>query len=100
MSDVYLPETRVVKEKPKAFVLMSDGCESFSWTCKVYDKEKNFYYDLNEPFERFLNPLIDAIGGIEDKEQRVNDMIDIVNVGTVGGRREQDDRTMLLGVLV
>ena len=100
MSDVYLPETRVIKENPKAFVLMSDGCESFSWTCKVYDKEKNFYYDLNEPFERFLNPLIDAIGCVEDKEQRVNDMIDIVNVGTVGGRREQDDRTMLLGVLV
>ena len=100
MSDVFLPETRVIKEKPKAFVLMSDGCESFSWTCKVYDKEKNYYYDLNEPFERFLNPLIDAIGCVEDKEQRVNDMIDIVNVGTVGGRREQDDRTMLLGVLV
>ena len=99
MSNVLLPETRTIKEKPKAFVLMSDGCESFSWSCKTYDKEKNFYYDVNEPFEKFLNPLIESIGGIEDKEQRVNKMIDIINTGTEGGKRERDDRTMLLGVL-
>lgn len=99
MSDVFLPETRVVEEYPKAFVLMSDGCESFSWTCKVYDKEKHYYYDRNEPFERFLNPLISAIGEIKDKDKKIDEMIDIINIGTIGGKREQDDRTMLLGVL-
>ena len=99
MSDVFLPETHVVREYPKAFVLMSDGCESFSWTCKVYDKEKNYYYDRNEPFERFLNPLIDAIGNIEDHDKRVDEMIDIINIGTIGGKKEQDDRTMLIGIL-
>ena len=99
MSDVHLPETCVVAELPKAFVLMSDGCESFSWTCMSFDKERNMYYDRNEPFEKFFNPLIDRLGKIEDKNERVDDMIDIINVGTVGGRRELDDRTMLLGVL-
>ena len=99
MSDVYLPDTCVVKELPKAFVLMSDGCESFSWLCKVYDKERNFYYDQNLPYEKFLNPLIDQLGNIEDKDERVTEMIDIINVGTSGGKRELDDRTMLLGVL-
>lgn len=99
MSDVFLPETRIVEEYPKAFVLMSDGCESFSWTCKVYDKEKNYYYDRNEPFERFLTPLINAIGEIKDKDKRIDEMIEIINIGTVGGKKEQDDRTMLLGVL-
>lgn len=99
MSDVYLPDTCVVKELPKAFVLMSDGCESFSWTCKLYDKARNFYYDHNLPYEKFLNPLIDQLGGIEDKDERVAEMIDIINVGTSGGKRELDDRTMLLGVL-
>lgn len=99
MSEVYLPDTCVVKELPKAFVLMSDGCESFSWTCKVYDKTRNFYYDRNVPYEKFMNPLIDRLGGIEDKEERINEMIDIINVGTTGGKRELDDRTMLLGVL-
>lgn len=99
MSDVYLPDTCVVKELPKAFVLMSDGCESFSWSCKCYDDTRNFYYDRNLPYEKFLNPLIDQLGGIEDKEARVAEMIDIINVGTNGGKRELDDRTMLLGVL-
>ena len=99
MSGVYLPESCVVEEFPKAFVLMSDGCESFSWTCMAFDKERNLYYDRNEPFEKFLNPLIDQLGQIEDKNERVDEMIDIVNIGTVGGKRELDDRTMLLGVL-
>ena len=99
MSDVYLPETCVVEELPKAFVLMSDGCESFSWTCMTFDKERNLYYDRNEPFEKFFNPLIDQLGKIEDKNERIDDMIDIINVGTIGGKRELDDRTMLLGVL-
>lgn len=99
MSDVYLPDTCVVKELPKAFVLMSDGCESFSWTCKLYNKEKNFYHDYNIPYEKFLNPLIEQLGNVEDKEERVTEMIDIINIGTTGGKRELDDRTMLLGVL-
>lgn len=99
MSGVYLPESCVIEELPKAFVLMSDGCESFSWTCMTFDKERNLYYDRNEPFEKFLNPLIDQLGQIEDKNERVDEMIDIVNIGTVGGKKELDDRTMLLGVL-
>lgn len=99
MSDVFLPETHVIREYPKAFVLMSDGCESFSWTCSVFDQTKNIYYDRNEPFERFLNPLIDALNEVNTEEERVTDMIDIINIGTTGGKKEQDDRTMLLGVL-
>ena len=91
--------SRVVQELPKAFVLMSDGCESFSWNCMVFDKERKLYYDRNEPFEKFFNPLIDRLGKIEDQTERVDDMIDIVNVGTFGGKKELDDRTMLLGVL-
>lgn len=99
MSDVFLPETCVINERPRAFVLMSDGCESFSWSCKVFDKERNRYYDRNEPFERFLNPLIAQLGTVANKEDRIAEMIDIVNVGTVGGKKELDDRTMLLGMM-
>lgn len=99
MSDVYLPDTCVVREVPKAFVLMSDGCESFSWTCKRYDPNRNFYYDHNVPYEKFFNPLIDQLGKIDDKAGRIAEMIDIINVGTTGGKKELDDRTMLLGVM-
>ncbi|MCM1140261.1 MAG: protein phosphatase 2C domain-containing protein [Muribaculum sp.] len=98
MKGAYLPDTRVVVDNPKAFVLMSDGCESFSWNCTAYDKEKEVYYDRNTPFDKFLNPLIEYLNSVNDLEQRVDDMIDIINIGTVGGRREVDDRTMLLWV--
>lgn len=98
MKGAYLPDTRVVEEIPKAFVLMSDGCESFSWNCTAYDHEKRIYYDRNTPFDRFLNPLIDYLNKVSDLNQRVDDMIDIINIGTVGGKREMDDRTMLLWV--
>lgn len=98
MKDAYLPDTRVVEEDPKAFVLMSDGCESFSWNCMAYDKEKEMYYDRNTPFDKFLNPLIDYLNTVNNLDQRVDDMIEIVNVGTAGGKREMDDRTMLLWV--
>lgn len=99
MSDVYLPDTCVVAGRPKAFVLMSDGCESFSWLCKAYDRESNFYYDRNIPYAKFFDPLVSHLSAIGDKDDRVAELIDIINVGTAGGKRETDDRTMLLGVL-
>lgn len=99
LSDVYLPDTCVVSERPKAFVLMSDGCESFSWMCKEYDKEKNYYFDKNKPFPKFFNPLMDFLNEKREDPGRVDSFIEVIDTGTVGGRRERDDRTMLFGVL-
>lgn len=99
LSDVYLPDTCVVSERPKAFVLMSDGCESFSWVCKEYDKEKNYYFDKNKPFPKFFNPLMDFLNEKREDPGRVDSFIEVIDTGTVGGRRERDDRTMLFGVL-
>ena len=99
LSDVYLPDTVVRNERPKAFVLMSDGCESFSWMCKEYDKEKNYYFDRNKPFPKFFNPLIEFLNEKKDEPRRIEDFIEVIDIGTEGGRREGDDRTMLFGVL-
>lgn len=99
LSDVYLPDTCVVGERPKAFVLMSDGCENFSWVCKEYDKEKNYYFDKNKPFPKFFNPLMDFLNEKREDTRRVDYFIEAIDTGTVGGRRERDDRTMLFGVL-
>lgn len=98
MSGVYLPETMVITEKPKAIVIMSDGCEKFTWLCTAYDNENKTYYDRNRPFEGFLNPLIDEMNVISDPIDRVNRLIEIINLGTAEAKREQDDRTLLLGV--
>lgn len=99
LSDVYLPDTCVVSERPKAFVLMSDGCESFSWVCKEYDKEKNYYFDRNRPFPKFFNPLIEFLNEKKNDPRQIDDFIEVIDIGTEGGRRESDDRTMLFGVL-
>ncbi len=98
MSGVYLPETMVIPELPKAIVIMSDGCEKFTWLCTAYDSENKTYYDRNKPFAGFLNPLIDEMSAIKDQESRANRLIDIINVGTAEAKREQDDRTLLMGV--
>lgn len=96
MSGAYLPEVHAIKELPKAYVLMSDGCEDFTWHCYAHDKENDRYYDPNLPYDKFFNPLIDAMKEAEDNEKRVADLIDIIN--TVG-KHEQDDRTILFGIL-
>ncbi|WP_287619538.1 PP2C family serine/threonine-protein phosphatase [Parabacteroides sp.] len=96
MSDVFIPETFALQENPKVIVLMSDGCENFTWQCMSYDKDRNFYFDANVPFSGFLNPLLDEMNNISDAEDRIKRLVEILNIGTIGGRREQDDRTFLL----
>lgn len=98
MSNAFLPDTKVIEERPKAFVLMSDGCENFTWQCTAYNKEEQKYYDPNLPFGGFLNPLIDEMNAIKECDKRVERLIDIINTGTSEARKEQDDRTLLLGV--
>ncbi len=99
MSGVFLPEVRVVKEIPKAFVLMSDGCESITWRHYAQNTETGKYYDPNEPFAGFFNPLLNEMNEAIDKDTRVNRLIEIINVETSAGRNEQDDRTMIFGVI-
>lgn len=98
MSDVFLPETCTLQEKPKVVILMSDGCENFCWKCMNYDKEKELYFDQNEPFPGFMNPLLDEMNAIQDTEDKIKRLTDIINIETVGGKKEQDDRTFLMVV--
>ena len=99
MSDVYLPDVRVVHELPKAFVLMSDGCENITWSCYARDEESGRYYDPNLPFAGFFEPLLEEMNAAADTEARADRLINIINVGTRAGKSEHDDRTMLFGVL-
>ena len=99
MSDVYLPDVRVVHELPKVFVLMSDGCENITWSCYARDEESGRYYDPNLPFAGFFEPLLEEMNAAADTEARADRLIDIINVGTRAGKSEHDDRTMLFGVL-
>ena len=98
MSDAYLPDVRVVKELPEVVVLMSDGCENITWNCYARNEETGHYYDPNMPFDGFFEPLLEEMNRDLTPEQRVDRLIEIINVGTKAGRAEHDDRTMLFGV--
>lgn len=98
MSNAYLPDVRVVHELPDVVVLMSDGCENITWSCYASNEQTGCYYDPNIPYTGFFEPLLEEMNRDLRPEQRIERLIEIINVGTKAGKAEHDDRTMLFGV--
>ena len=96
MSGVYVPETRKVNERPQKVVIMTDGCENFSWLCVGLDADLGIYRDRNQPFAGFLNPLFDCMRDTEDKD-KVEVFASFINAANGLCVSEQDDRTMIIG---
>ena len=102
VSSISVPESRIVREPVRAFVLMSDGCENTAWKCMAKDPESDKYFDRNEPFEGFFKPVKETI------EALYNDIVSYSEIkekwerflvsGTIGFKKEQDDKTMIFGV--
>lgn len=101
MSGVIVPETRVIREDVKSFVLMSDGCEHASWNCNLYDSEKGIYYDPNTPHEAFFNPLTETLKEHKKNslpfDERSEKWYAYLHQGNKSFIRETDDKTMTLG---
>lgn len=103
MSGVSVPETRVIRESAKSFVLMSDGCEHTSWDCNLYDADKGIYYDPNTPHVAFFNPLIETLKEHKkeqlpfiDRSEKWSNYLDKGNKSFI---KEADDKTMILGTI-
>ena len=103
MSGVSVPETRVIRESAKSFVLMSDGCEHTSWDCNLYDADKGIYYDPNTPHVAFFNPLIETLKEHRkeqlpfiDRSEKWRNYLDKGNKSFI---KETDDKTMILGTI-
>ncbi len=101
MSEVSVPECRVIDEKPTAFVLMSDGCEQHSFECSIIDPNTGKWSDPNQPYDKFFNPLIDTLHKMATSPTTV-DMQEswktFLERGTEGLSNESDDKTMILGI--
>lgn len=101
-SGVLVPESLVVKEPVEAFALMSDGCESTAWLCTTQNAETGKYYDQNKPFAGFFNPLEETLVSFHKEqvpeEERKEKWYKFIESGTKGFVKEQDDKTMILGV--
>lgn len=104
MSGVLVPESIVVREPVKAFALMSDGCENTSWKCTTLNPATGKYYDQNQPFEGFFNPLEETLLSFHKEnvpdEERKTKWYKFIESGTSGFVKEQDDKTMIFGVNV
>lgn len=101
-SGVLVPESIVVREPVEAFAVMSDGCESTAWLCTAQNAETGKYYDQNKPFEGFFNPLEETLVTFHKdnvpEEERKEKWYKFIESGTKGFVKEQDDKTMILGV--
>lgn len=96
LSSVFVPETHVIGEVPQKVVVMTDGCENFSWYCVGLDETSGMYRDRNCPFEGFLNPLFEYVDSAS-KDDKLFTMADIINSCNDTCAAEQDDRTMMIG---
>lgn len=93
----YVPETRIVHDTASCVVLMSDGCEMAAWECVIWNSELGKYEDLNNPYPRFLDPLVNTL---EDtpREEKILALKEIMDCGTEACRKERDDKTILIGI--
>lgn len=102
MSKVSVPESRVIRDKVKAFTLMTDGCENHSFECSRMDTEKDMWEDPNKPFPKFFNPLLISLKTMRDAKMTDEEINakwkKFLESGTPGFKEESDDKTMILGI--
>lgn len=97
-------ESRIIREQPFAFTLMSDGCEAHSFECSVFDKETSEWHDPNLPFPKFFNPLVESLKKMKatstTEEEVQNKWEKFLSSGTQSLINEPDDKTLILGVFI
>lgn len=102
MSGVFVPESRVIREVPSAFALMSDGSENTCWLCNRYNSEKQIYEDLNMPYDKFFVPVTMNLDSMrenrEDLDSRKDRWAEFLMVKGPFAK-EPDDKTMVIGKL-
>ncbi len=97
-------ESAVFRERPAAFTLMSDGCESHSFEVNIFDEALGKYVDPNRPYEKFFQPLISTLKGFYRSNAAPEEIgrkwENFIRAGNEKLRNEPDDKTMILGVMV
>ncbi|MCF1751365.1 PP2C family serine/threonine-protein phosphatase [Mariniradius sediminis] len=95
-------EAEVFQEEYSAFTLMSDGCETHSYSCSIFDSNTNSWSDPNLPFSKFFDPLINGIKEMKKAgltpEEIGSKWTDFLISGTNGLASEPDDKTLILAV--
>jgi hypothetical protein len=105
LSNVNVPESRVIREPIKAFLLMSDGCEQHFYICKSQDPTRTdtYFIEINKPDKAFLDSVIGAYGRMIDDgktEDEINAHLErYLERGTKELEDEPDDKSIILGFI-
>ncbi|MDR2511317.1 MAG: protein phosphatase 2C domain-containing protein [Bacteroidales bacterium] len=103
MSGVLVPESVVIREKPFAFTLMSDGCESSAWQYYTKDETTGKFFDPNKPYPAFFDSLSETLQSFRNDKtalkERERKWANFITAGNESLKKELDDKTMILGVL-
>jgi hypothetical protein len=103
MSEISVPESKIIKEKVQAFSLMSDGCETHSFLSSQMDPITNIWSDPNQPYENFFIPVMSKLREMYkkgmDQKSITTTWEKFITDGTPGLQKESDDKTMIIGVL-
>lgn len=93
-------ESTIVDEPVRAFTLMSDGCEDFSFETIVKD-ENGQGKNVNKPYKAFFEPIIEWISKewktSEDQEKIKKEWHAFLDIGNKRIADEKDDKTMIVG---
>lgn len=96
-------ESRVIPGPLTGFALMSDGVENAAFLCSRMDAHSNRWSDPNLPHSPVLEPLWQQVAWNSDDPARLahNDfrLARFLLNGNRALRTEQDDRTLVLGVM-
>jgi hypothetical protein len=103
MSEVAVPQSIVVREQPFAFTLMSDGCECTAWLFNQKDEKTGKFYDPNLPYSQILDSLGETLQSFRNDKvalkEREEKWANFITSGNKTLEEEQDDKTMILGVV-
>lgn len=65
---VRIPEAVIIRDSVQAYTLMSDGCESATWECNMFDGENQKFFDPNKPYFAFFDPNVALIRRFSDEK--------------------------------
>lgn len=95
-------ESHVMFGDYTAFTLMSDGCERHSFELSRFDAENQSYEELNLPYPKFFNPLVQTLQNMHQnqvpQEEIQQKWKSFLEAGNEGLKNEPDDKTLILGI--
>ncbi|MCS7028517.1 MAG: protein phosphatase 2C domain-containing protein [Bacteroidia bacterium] len=93
-------EVQVIQESYTAFCVLSDGCERASFECMQWNPEKGIYEDINKPYPKFFNPLVQILRQLyqQGKSDREISFMwqEFLKCGNPTLAREIDDKSLIL----